>query len=259
MSENQSADRPHIMVATPCYGGQVTAAYMDSVLRLQIACLKNGVDFRFKPRGGDALITRVRAELVADFLGWMPKPTHLLFIDSDIAFEAEQVFRLLAFDADVTAAAYPIKEIDWGKVGNAVRANQSPQTAGLTYVTSWIDPNQIAARKDFARVRYAGTGFLLIRRSVIERLCAAHPELKYRRIHYSSDALQDSPHRFALFECMIDPQTGEYLSEDFSFCRRWTDLGGEIWLDLKSKLMHVGQYAFSGNLTDCLVQRGPHA
>ena len=74
-------------------------------------------------------------------------------------------------------------------------------------------------------------------------------------MHYADDPMRDSPHRYALFECMIDPDTGEYLSEDFAFCRRWTDLGGEIWLDLESKLIHVGQYGFVGGIANTLVPR----
>jgi hypothetical protein len=44
--------------------------------------------------------------------------------------------------------------------------------------------------------------------------------------------------------------TGTYLSEDFAFCKRWTDIGGEIWADLESRLDHVGPSVFSRR---CLV------
>ena len=54
--------------------------------------------------------------------------------------------------------------------------------------------------------------------------------------------------RYALFNCMIDEASGIYLSEDFSFCRRWTDMGGEIWADLESRLLHVGAVTFEGNV-----------
>jgi hypothetical protein len=61
--------------------------------------------------------------------------------------------------------------------------------------------------------------------------------------------LAGNPHRFALFECMIDPATGTYLSEDFAFCKRWTDIGGEIWADLDSRLDHVGPSVFHGDVS----------
>jgi hypothetical protein len=65
---------------------------------------------------------------------------------------------------------------------------------------------------------------------------------------HSLDALAGSPNRFALFECMIDQKTGTYLSEDFAFCKRWTDIGGEIWADLESRLDHVGPSVFHGDV-----------
>jgi hypothetical protein len=74
-------------------------------------------------------------------------------------------------------------------------------------------------------VRYAGTGFLLIQRGVLLRLCEAHPELRYRMVQRRADIDRDVPYQYSLFECMIDTRTGEYLSEDYAFCRRWLALG----------------------------------
>ena len=90
----------------------------------------------------------------------------------------------------------------------------------------------------------------MIRRHVFEKMCA-HPDyasLQFFREH-SRDALAGSPNRFALFECMIDPKSGTYLSEDFAFCKRWTDIGGEIWTDLQSRLDHVGPSVFHGDIS----------
>jgi hypothetical protein len=78
-------------------------------------------------------------------------------------------------------------------------------------------------------------------------MCAHYPQLQYKRDH-SIDATTVSDNRFALFECMI-AEDGTYLSEDFAFCKRWIDIGGEIWADLKSKLNHVGPMTFCGDLS----------
>jgi hypothetical protein len=242
------SDRPHLMVATPCYGGQVTTAYANSLLRLQSACRGRGVDFEWLMLGGDALITRARADLVAHFLD-RPDTTHLLFIDADIGFEPAQVFRLMDFGAEVTAAAYPAKRIDWARVREVITSGMAePQSTALEYVFEVEDPARIVARDGFAQVRYAGTGFLMVRRAALTMLCAAYPQLKYQRTSSVTDPLGQSPNRFALFDCMIDPLSGVYLSEDYAFCRRWTALGGEIWVDVESRLTHVGPMAFAGNL-----------
>jgi hypothetical protein len=243
------ADRSHLVVATPCYGGLLTSVYVDSLLKLQSACRARGVDFEWLLLGGDALITRARADLVAHFLD-RPGATHLLFIDADIGFEPDQVFRLMSFEAEMTAAVYPTKRLDWPRIREAVaRGEPRPETAALGYVFEVADPARIVARGGFALARYAGTGFLMIRRGALLKLIAAHPELKYQRAHTPGDPLRDSPHRFALFDCLIDPETGVYLSEDFAFCRRWTALGGEIWVDVESRLTHVGPHAFVGDFS----------
>ncbi len=115
------------------------------------------------------------------------------------------------------------------------------------------DPNAVTAKSGFVKVRYAGTGFLMIRRQALERMCAHYPQLRYRRDH-SIDAATASDNRFALFECMI-ADDGTYLSEDFAFCKRWTDMGGEIWADLNSKLNHVGPMTFYGDLVVAVRRR----
>ncbi len=240
--------RPCLVVGTPCYGGLVTSAYANSLMQLQAACTGRGIDFEWLLLGGDALITRARADVVAHFLD-RPHATHLLFIDADIGFAPEQVFRLMDLGAEMAACAYPTKSIDWARLARVVALGRAkPEAAALRYVFEVNDPERIVTRQGFAKARSVGTGFLMIQRSALEQLCAAHPELRYRRTSTSADPLTASANRFALFECMIEPETGLYLSEDYAFCRRWTALGGEIWLDLESRLTHVGAMAFAGDL-----------
>ena len=243
-------ERIHLVVATPCFGGQVSSIYASSIFALQGALRSMAnVELKVHLRDGDALITRARANLVTLFLD-DPAATHLLFVDADIGFAPEQVFRLIESGADVVAGCYPIKRVNWDKVKRAIEAGRSNlPAASLDYVLEIDDPDRVVVVNGFTRVRYAGTGFLMIRRHVLEKMCA-HPDyasLQFFREH-SLDALAGSANRFALFECMIDPRTGTYLSEDFAFCKRWTDIGGEIWADLDSRLVHVGPSVFRGDI-----------
>jgi hypothetical protein len=240
----------HLVVATPCFGGQVTSIYAKSIFELQRAVhSKSNVDLKVHLREGDALITRARANLVTLFLD-DPAATHLLFIDADIGFTPDEVFRLIECGADVVAGCYPIKRVDWEKARRAMAAGRpNLASASLDYVLELDNPDEVRVVNGFTRVRFAGTGFLMIRRQALERMCA-HPDyarLRFFREH-SLDALVGSPNRFALFECMIDPATGTYLSEDFAFCKRWTDIGGELWADLESRLDHVGPSVFHGDV-----------
>jgi hypothetical protein len=242
-------DRVRLAIATPCFGGQVSSIYAASLFKLQRALRAvPEIELVVHLRDGDALITRARADLVALFLD-DAAATHLLFVDADIGFEPDQVMRLIACGADVAGGAYPIKRINWDKARKVIESNRpNTRSAILDYVLEVEDPERIAVVNGFARVRYAGTGFLMIRRHVLERMCRHYPTLRFRREHSIGDPLAASPHRFALFECLIDQETGVYLSEDFSFCKRWTDMGGEIWADLASRLDHVGPATFHGDV-----------
>jgi hypothetical protein len=243
-------DQIHLVVATPCFGGQVSSIYTSSIFGLQRALRSmSNVDLKVHLRDGDALITRARANLVTLFLD-DPNATHLLFVDADIGFTPDQVFRLIESGADVVAGIYPIKRVNWAKAKRALDANQMDlPAASLDYVLEIDNPDEVRVVNGFTRVRYAGTGFLMIRRHVLEKMCAhpAYAPLQFFREH-SHDALTGSSNRFALFECMIDSETGTYLSEDFAFCKRWTDIGGEIWADLDSRLDHVGPSVFHGDV-----------
>src|SRR5215468_11329459 len=135
-------DKIHLVVATPCFGGQVSSIYASSIFALQRALrAKSNVDFKIHLRDGDALITRARANLVTLFLD-DPQASHLLFVDADIGFTPDQVFRLIESGADVVAGVYPIKRVNWDK---AARAMQSGRTnlpaASLDYVLEVSDPD----------------------------------------------------------------------------------------------------------------------
>ena len=240
----------NLVVATPCFGGQISVRYAASLFQLQKALRdQSHIHLKIAFKDGDALITRARASLLSQFLD-DPTATHLLFIDADIGFAPEQVLRLIASGADMCAAVYPIKRINWPQAVAAAGQGRAPASA-LSYVFEVDNPDSVVAQNGFVKVRYAGTGFLMIRRAALLRMCQRYPELRYKRDH-SIDALTASENRYALFECMI-AEDGTYLSEDFAFCKRWTDMGGEIWADLASKLDHVGPMLFHGDLASQFV------
>jgi hypothetical protein len=256
MPDSLPSGSVNLVVATPCFGGQISVHYATSLFKLQSRLRAyRGVNLKVLFKDGDALITRARASLIAQFLE-DGAATHLLFVDADIGFEPEQVIRLIQCGAEMCAAIYPIKRIDWDKVKSTIEtARPNPAAAALKYVFEVDDPNAVTQSAGFVRVRYAGTGFLMIRRAALETMCARYPQLRYKRDH-SIDAATQGDNRFALFECMID-ESGTYLSEDFAFCKRWTDIGGEIWADLNSRLSHVGPMAFVGDLSSQFAPSAP--
>lgn len=239
--------RPHVMLATPCFGAMVHQAYMLSILKLLCSPVAQRVQFLLEMLGHDSLITRSRNTLLARFLA-RPEATHILFVDADIGFEPEQLDRMLAFDQPLVAGMYPLKVQHWDAATSArLQAGETPATAPLLYVGEPCQGAEAERRGEFVTGRHAGTGFMLIRRDAVERMVAAYPETRYRGIDaYAPGAAQDSP-QYALFDCLISRETGQYMSEDWTFCERWRSLGGRVWLDTLGRLTHVGAHDYVGN------------
>jgi hypothetical protein len=238
---------PFLFFATPCYGGEVEIRYLNAVMALEAACEARGVGFRLEVLEDDRIVQRARARLAARFLAH-PQATHLLFCDADIAFAPETAFRLLAAEKDLIAGVCPLKHIDWERVRAAAKADAPDlMAAGVGYVVRFLPNEKNAVEvsdEGFARMAYVGTGFQLIRRAAVQRVVDAHPELLAE--------LDEGPTAM-VFEPMVEPETGQYLSEDYAFCRRFRDLGGEIWADVKSRFTHVGPMAFTGSLLEAMT------
>lgn len=237
-----------VLIGTPCYGGLVSHLYMQSVLRLMLPPARPGLRLGLIMSAHDSLITRSRNAIVANFLD-TPEATHLMFIDADIGFEPDEFHRLLELDEDLAAGRYPLKVRDWAKAQELVR-NAAPgaqlESLGLTYVGQACPVESIEARAGFMTAVYAGTGFMLIKRGVFTRMIEAYPETHYRAAHVHPKPANPSMNLYNLFDCGIDRDSGDYLSEDFWFCKRWRALGGKIWLDTQSALVHVGAHEWHG-------------
>ena len=241
---------PFLFLATPCYGGQLSIVFLRAVLDLQAACAARGIGLHVELLENEALITRARARLAHRFLAH-PQATHLLIVDADIGFAPDNAFRLLEAGHAVAGGVYPLKQIDWTKVRDAALAGAADLMAkSVGYVVRFIPTADHSIEVDggFAKVAYVGTGFLMVARGALEQVCAAYPGL-------AADLGEHEPNASAVsmvFETLIEPETGEHLSEDYAFCRRWRDLGGEIWADMDSRLTHVGHAAYAGSLMSAM-------
>jgi hypothetical protein len=237
----------HLFVATPCYGGMVHQRYMESAIGLLQRGPALGFQVSIEMLGYDSLVTRSRNALVAKFLDHATA-THLLFVDADIAFGVEQVVRMLGFNEGVVAGMYPLKMIHWDAAAvERARLGEGPDSAGLRYVGVPCEDEELESHEGFVTGVFAGTGFMLIRRDVFRRMVEAFPETRYLAAH-TQPVPSASPNQYALFDCMIDRDSGHYLSEDYAFCRRWRSIGGRVWLDTRGSLTHIGQHEFEGRV-----------
>ena len=234
----------HIVVCTPCFGGLVTQGYMLSTTNLLLLGNQLGLNISVELLGYDSLITRSRNSLVSKFMD-REDATHLMFVDADITYQPAQILKMAAFDKDIVAGMYPLKIRDWSAEAIGRIRTESLETAPLRYVGLPCAENIQQEAAGYVTGEYAGTGFMMIRRSVLTRMMEALPELKFAAAHDRATP-NPSPYQYALFDCMIEPETRHYLSEDYTFCRRWRDLGGEIWLDTQGSLIHTGTQDFVG-------------
>ena len=243
-----------LFIGTPCYGGMITVPYFHSILQFQNLAAEKGLLYNIHTLDKESLVTRARNRIVGEFLK-MKEFTHLLFIDADIGFDARIIFRLLESGKEVVSAIYPKKHINWEAVKTKAQKNPSSlDQAGLEYPVTFRDHNNILAENGFAEVKDSPTGFMMIGRSVFEKMMQAYPELEYKNYRLEKGGIEQTESQYAFFECMIDPLDRRYLSEDYTFCRRWQKLGGKIFADLESPLAHYGSYAFKGSLFTRLTE-----
>lgn len=227
----------NVFFATPCYGGMLTDQYFLSMFKMSQVFMQHGINFRITTLRNESLITRARNILTAMFLD--SDCTHLMFIDSDIEFQPEDMLRALAYDKPILAGAYPKKAL--------------PIQYAINF--KFVDPEtrQIRVENGAVEVLDASTGFFLIKRETIEKMVRAYPELHYRNDSNIDPKL--NKHCYALFDTVLDPDDNRYLSEDYAFCRRFQKLGGEIWLDPNTKLNHVGSYTFEGDVSQLISSK----
>lgn len=252
--ENNDFSDANIFIATPCYGGQVSEAYMRGILDVSMLMQHHSIPFFVFTIGNESLITRARNSTVAHFLG-NPEFTHLLFIDADIEFTPLEFFSLLAARKEVAGGCYPGKSINWDKVYEHVGKGclkSEIEAQSLNYMVNYhmVETEQGQALNidnNFVEVNNLATGFLMIQRSVFEKLKAERPQDKYVNDISGYNCPETKDNFYLFFDTMCD-ENGRYLSEDYAFCTKWRQLGGQIWMDMFSKLTHTGFYKFKGNV-----------
>jgi hypothetical protein len=215
----------HLHIGIPCYGGMVSEPTMTSFLRFVLMAQQVGLNWSLDTMVNESLVTRARNNLMAKMM-CNKAATHFMFIDADIRFQPESILQMIACDKDVIGGLYPKKALPVSYV-----INLKPETK---------------IQGDIFTVDTMGTGFLMFKRAVYERMIGAFANTKY--VDDVGLGKQYEPTMYAIFDVEID-ERGHYLSEDWLFCRRWQSLGGEIWAHSKVLLNHVGHYEFAGDLS----------
>lgn len=237
-----------LFVATPCYGGLCLEKYMISLVRLQILCIQKGILLMIDTTENESLVHRARNVAVGRFMK-KTDADYFLFIDADVDFEPETVIRLLNSGHDISVAVYPKKVVMWDQAAGAVKEGDDRNMEMLSSsLVLNFKQRQCAVENGFVEILDGPTGFMMIKRDVFTRMETHFPDLWCKNDHANRDF--DDYH--ACFDCMIDPDSKRYLSEDYAFCRRWQQMGGKIYADVQATLGHVGNLPFTGCLKDRL-------
>jgi hypothetical protein len=216
------------------------------------------MDVQFFYLFNESLITRARNYLVDEFL--RSDCTHMMFIDSDIGFNPQDVLALAAIaeqgtDYDIVCGPYPKKCIAWERIVAAVKAGITDQH-GAQWLENIVgdfvfNPVQGGGTIDLGEpveVLEGGTGFMMIQRHVFERWNEAYPELKYLPDHNRSQHFDGQREIMCYFDTVIEREHNRYLSEDYMFCQWSRKIGLKIWMCPWMIMSHQGAYGFNGNL-----------
>jgi hypothetical protein len=245
-----------LFIATPMYGGMCTGHYTQAILQLQGLCQQNRIDMAASFMFNESLITRARNSLVHGFLksGF----THLMFIDADIRFNPNDIMAMLLANKEVICGIYPKKEINWDMVKRAsdagIPADQLKYYSG-THVVNLADRSGYAEFEVStpSEILNGGTGFMLIKREVFEKLSPLVPTYVNNATDLSGKLGAEEIKEF--FTTSIEPETQHLLSEDYHFCRIWREAGGKIYAAPWAQLGHVGTYLFDGSLAPAFPEK----
>jgi len=249
-----------LFVATPMYGGQCAGMFTRSIADLSSLCTQYGIPLQFYFLFNESLITRARNYCSDEFV--RSGADHLLFIDSDIGFNPQDVIAMLALQAQepekyhIIGGPYPKKCISWEKIKAAVDKGVADEDPNVLekfvgdFVFNPAGGQQSIAIGEPCEVLEIGTGFMMVHKSAMQKFADTYPQYTYRPDHVRTEAFDGSREIMMYFQAEVDPRSKRYLSEDYWFCQKAQEAGIKTWLCPWMKLQHVGSYIFGGSLAD---------
>ena len=214
----------HVVIAVPAYSGTVHLGTMRSVIRDMTALMARGDTVSVEDECGNTDISDARAAIVARFL--KGSGTDLVFVDHDVIWESGALVKLMDYPVEFVAGVYPRR------------------AEPIEYSVRYLPKQELQAVDGLLEVEGVAAGFMRCSRTMLERMTRDYAGLTYVRQEQSICGLFD-PYRLS----------ERKLSEDYSFCQRWRDIGGKVWIDPEIKMGHVGSKVFTGCLGEWLRNR----
>ena len=261
-------NKPVVYILTPCFASLCYVNYVHCLMNTIEIFRKYNIELIIEFCRNDSLVSRARNNLVARAMS-NPRMTHIMFIDNDISWDPNDILKLLISDKNLVGGIYPLKNYNWQDL---IKDRKDPTDINPNMVQKWIDKknnsqfkdcisdentiqfnllrynvnylnNNLSIEKNLAKVKHLATGFMMIKRNVIEKMSIAFPSTKYvDDVNFLRP--EENKFAYALFDCGVEE--GHYFSEDWLFCHRWSKMGGTIWIDVSISLTHTGIEDYRG-------------
>jgi len=259
--------KPYVCILTPCYNSQCYVNYVCSLINTKQLFDLYNIKLKIEFCKNDSLITRARNNLLAKAMN-DKDITHFMFIDNDITWDPINIIKLLISEKPIIGGAYPLKNYNWERLNEQqinqwmlrknnsqmkefINENNFMQHNLLQYNTHFPNnDNNIVIKNNLIEVENVATGFMLIKREVIEKMHISYSSTKYIEDSKFLDE-NENHYSYALFDCAVVDD--KYLSEDWLFCNRWKKIGGSLWIDITINLNHTGIEDFQGSLLSSLL------
>ena len=268
-----SKNKVSIYILTPCFASLCYVNYVNSLLSTTNLFKLLNIEYHIEFCRNDSLVSRARNNLVARAMA-DPNMTHIMFIDNDITWDPSDILKLIMSEKQLVGGIYPLKNYDWKKligdendaenknviekwisskrnsqINNICSDELFIQNKLLKYNVNYLE-NTLSIQNNLAKVRHLPTGFMMIKRNVIDKMSKSYPSTKYVD-DVSFLKPNENEFAYALFDCGVEE--GHYFSEDWLFCHRWVKMGGTIWIDVSINLVHTGIEDYRGSYFASLV------
>jgi hypothetical protein len=250
-----------LFVAAPMYGGQCAGMFAKSCADLSAICTQYGIPLQFYYLFNESLITRARNYCCDEFMRSQAK--HLMFIDSDIGFNPQDVIALMALQAneiekyDIIGGPYPKKCISLEKIKRAVDKGVADEDPNVLekfvgdYVFNPKGGQTSISISEPVEVLEIGTGFMMVTKEAMTKFYDSYKDqYSYKPDHVRTEHFDGTREILQFFQAEIDPVSKRYLSEDYWFCQKAQQINLRTWFCPWMKLQHVGTYIFGGSLAD---------
>lgn len=252
-----------LWILTPCFASLCYVKFVTSLIKTMDLFRQIDIPIFVEFCGNDSLVSRARNNMIARAMN-SDSMTHVLFIDNDISWNPIDVLKLLFSEKDIIGGIYPLKRYHWSRLvptglddpvktllqhyeNSAVRHTTTKeefiQQNLLNYNMNYLQEKTLIQNGSLCEVKHVATGFMMIRREVIEKMSQSFPSTKYvDDVGYLNP--EENQYAYALFDCGVED--GHYFSEDWMFCHRWRNMGGSIFMDISIKLSHTGIEEYNG-------------